>query len=82
VKGWLPFAGGLLAVVLGAVWTVQGLGLVDSGSVMDGVTLWAIVGPLVAVTGVVLIVLAMRARGRRPQPAPSDDPRDQPTTDR
>ena len=65
MKGWLPFAGGMLAVVLGAVWTLQGLGVVDSGSVMDGVTLWAIVGPVVAAAGVVLIVLAMRARGRR-----------------
>jgi hypothetical protein len=65
VKGWLPFAGGILAVVLGAVWTLQGLGLVNSGSVMDGVTAWAVIGPVVAVVGVVLIVLAMRARGRR-----------------
>ena len=69
MKGWLPFAGGLLAIVLGAVWTVQGLGLVESGSVMDGVTFWAFVGPVVAVVGLVLIVLAMRARGRRPPPA-------------
>ncbi len=65
MKGWLPFAGGILAVVLGAVWTLQGLGLLESGSVMDGVTAWAVIGPVMAVAGVVLIVLAMRARGRR-----------------
>ena len=66
MRGWLPFAGGLLALVLGAVWTLQGMGLLESGSVMDGVTLWAIVGPVVAVAGLVLIVLAVRARSRRP----------------
>jgi uncharacterized membrane protein HdeD (DUF308 family) len=61
VKGWLPIAGGLLAVVLGALWTLQGLGVVG-GSAMSGVTFWAIVGPVVAIAGVVLIVRAMRAR--------------------
>jgi hypothetical protein len=61
VKGWLPIAGGLLAVVLGALWTLQGLGVVG-GSVMSGVSFWAYVGPVVALAGVVLIVLAMRAR--------------------
>ncbi len=61
MKGWLPIAGGLLAVVLGALWTLQGLGVVG-GSVMSGVSFWAYVGPVVALAGVVLIVLAMRAR--------------------
>jgi hypothetical protein len=61
VKGWLPIAGGLLAVVLGLLWTLQGLDVID-GSVMSGVSFWAFVGPVVALAGVVLIVLAMRAR--------------------
>jgi hypothetical protein len=65
VKGWLPFAGGLLAVVLGALWTLQGLGVLR-GSVMSDETVWAMIGPIVALIGVVLIVLAMRARRRRP----------------
>jgi hypothetical protein len=63
MRGWLLFAGGLLAVVLGAVWTLQGIGVLG-GSVMTGVTLWAIVGPIVAVGGLVLLVLGMRARRR------------------
>ena len=37
MKGWLPMALGLLAVVLGAVWTLQGLDVLD-GSVMSGVS--------------------------------------------
>jgi uncharacterized membrane protein HdeD (DUF308 family) len=64
VKGWLPFAGGLLALVIGAVWTLQGLNLLG-GSVMSGVTLWAIVGPIVALAGLLLIIFAMRSRRPR-----------------
>jgi hypothetical protein len=55
------FAAGLLAVVLGSVWTLQGLDLLG-GSVMSGVTIWAVVGPVVAVAGVALIVLGLRRR--------------------
>ncbi len=53
---------GLLLVVVGAVWTFQGLGYLE-GSPMTGVDVWAIVGPLVAGLGVALLVVA--ARGRR-----------------
>ncbi len=61
MKGWLPIAGGLLAVVLGLLWTLQGLDVIG-GSAMSGVSFWAFVGPVVALAGVVLIVRAMRAR--------------------
>ncbi len=54
-KAWA----GILLVVVGLLWLFQGLGLVG-GSVMTGVTLWAIVGPVVAAVGVALIVAAGR----------------------
>jgi hypothetical protein len=63
LKGWLPMALGLLLVVLGAVWTLQGLGVVK-GSVMTGVSAWAIAGPIVAFAGLVLIVTGVRLRSR------------------
>lgn len=63
MKGWLPLTLGLLAVVVGAVWTLQGLGYVG-GSVMTGVTFWAVVGPIVALAGVVLVVVGLRIRNR------------------
>ena len=63
MKGWLPMAVGLLAIVLGAVWTLQGLDIL-AGSVMTGVTVWAIVGPIVAFVGLVLIVIGLRIRRR------------------
>jgi hypothetical protein len=54
---------GLLAVVLGGLWTLQGLDVVG-GSVMSGVSLWAIIGPVVAVAGLLLIVVGVRRRTR------------------
>ena len=53
---------GALLLVAGAIFTFQGLGYLG-GSAMTGVTLWAILGPIIAVVGLVLIVSS--ARGRR-----------------
>jgi hypothetical protein len=44
---------GLLITIAGVVFTLQGLDLLG-GSVMSGVTFWAVVGPLIAVAGIVL----------------------------
>ncbi|MDQ7991437.1 MAG: hypothetical protein AAGC63_01030 [Propionicimonas sp.] len=55
----LLLVGGVILLLVGVLWTLQGLGIVG-GSAMSGVTLWAIVGPLVAVGGAVLLVLARR----------------------
>ncbi|MGC4869802.1 hypothetical protein ACLQ3B_30665 [Micromonospora sp. DT53] len=63
MRGWLPLTLGLLAVVIGAVWTVQGLGYV-SGSVMTDQKIWAVVGPLVALAGLVVLWLGLRSRRR------------------
>ncbi len=51
---------GCLMLVGGLVWTLQGLGYV-TGSPMTGVTLWAIVGPIVAAVGLVLVVVGLRS---------------------
>jgi hypothetical protein len=50
---------GILLVLLGLVWTLQGLGYLG-GSVMTGVTFWAIVGPIVAFIGVGLVLWTAR----------------------
>ena len=49
---------GVLMLVVGGVWALQGFGVLP-GSVMSGVALWAIVGPLVAVAGLVLLVVGI-----------------------
>jgi len=50
---------GALLVLVGALWTGQGLGWIG-GSPMTGVTLWAVIGPLVALAGIALVVRSRR----------------------
>ena len=51
---------GVLLILTGVVWTLQGLGYL-AGSVMTGVTFWAIVGPIIAIIGVLVVARAFRA---------------------
>ena len=48
-------------VVVGTIWTFQGLGYLE-GSAMTGVQTWAVIGPLVAGLGVALLIVVMRPR--------------------
>ena len=58
--GWfVPL--GLVLVLVGLVWTAQGVGLLE-GSPMTGETMWAIIGPMVAGLGVALVWAAFRGR--------------------
>ncbi len=50
---------GLAVIVVGLIWTGQGLGWIG-GSFMTGEAVWVLVGPLVAVAGALLV-----ARSRR-----------------
>lgn len=63
MKGWLLLTLGLLAVFVGGVWALQGLGHLG-GSAMTGQTIWAIIGPVVALGGLASIWLGLRARRR------------------
>ncbi|MEU5564069.1 hypothetical protein [Micromonospora musae] len=64
MRGWFLLTLGLLAVVIGAVWTVQGLGYVE-GSVMTDERIWVVVGPVVALAGLAGIWVGLRNRRRR-----------------
>ena len=48
-------------IIAGVVWTLQGLGYLK-GSVMTGVTVWALIGPVVAIGGLALTVTGLRSR--------------------
>lgn len=63
MRGWFRLTMGLLAVVIGALWTVLGLGYVE-GSALTDRRIWALVGPVVVVVGFVALWLGMRARRR------------------
>jgi hypothetical protein len=54
---------GVIIAILGAIFTLQGLGFIG-GSAMTGSTLWAILGPIIAVAGIVIAVIGLR-RGRK-----------------
>jgi hypothetical protein len=52
---------GLVLVLVGAVWTAQGVGWLE-GSPMTGETLWAVVGPVVVLAGAALAYAGVRGR--------------------
>lgn len=67
MKKTLPMVLGGLLLVVGAVWTMQGLGYLG-GSTMTDVAFWAIVGPIVAGLGVALMIVGLRGqRGNSPR---------------
>ena len=51
-------------VVVGGVWTFQGLGYLK-GSPMTGVQLWAVLGPVLAGLGVALAIVGISHSRRR-----------------
>jgi len=53
---------GVLLVFMGVIWTLQGLGVIQSRSAMTGEAIWAIIGPIVALLGTLLLVGVFRAR--------------------
>ena len=55
---------GVIVALLGLLFTLQGFGVVG-GSAMSGSTLWAVLGPIIAIVGIVLVVLGLR-KGRTP----------------
>ncbi|MCW3493448.1 hypothetical protein [Microbacterium sp. SSM24] len=61
---WPLVLGGVVLIAIGLVWTLQGLNVLG-GSAMSGSSLWATIGPIVLVVGVVLIVIAIVVRRRR-----------------
>ena len=51
---------GVLLVLVGIVWTLQGLDVLG-GSGMSGHAVWAVIGPVVALVGLALVVRTLRA---------------------
>ena len=52
---------GLLITVVGVVFALQGVGVIG-GSFMSGTTTWAVAGPVIALAGLALVILALRRR--------------------
>ena len=52
---------GVLVTLFGLLWALQGFGVV-LGSPMSNTTTWSIIGPIVAVVGVVIVIVGWRIR--------------------
>ena len=52
---------GVLVMLAGVIFTLQGVGVLG-GSVMSGVTFWAVAGPVIALAGLVIAVIGLRDR--------------------
>jgi hypothetical protein len=61
MKSSLLISAGALITVVGIVFALQGLGYIG-GSVMSGVTFWAVAGPLIALAGIAMAVFGVRSR--------------------
>ncbi len=59
--GQLAAVLGVVMVLVGGLWTLQGLGYVG-GSVMSGSQTWAIIGPVVAGLGIALVIVGLQRR--------------------
>ena len=56
---------GSLLVLMGVIWTLQGLDVIKGSALMSGKTLWAIIGPIVVVIGALVVARALRTRSSR-----------------
>ena len=52
---------GAVLMVAGVIFTLQGFGDIG-GSPMTGVTLWAVIGPIIAVIGLAMAITGLRRR--------------------
>ncbi|HET9973879.1 MAG TPA: hypothetical protein VFQ68_36995 [Streptosporangiaceae bacterium] len=50
---------GFVLTLAGVIFTLQGVGVLG-GSVMSGVTFWAVAGPVIVLAGVVLAAIGLR----------------------
>jgi hypothetical protein len=50
---------GVLVMLAGVVFTLQGVGVLG-GSFMSGVTVWAAAGPVIAVIGLIIAAVGLR----------------------
>jgi hypothetical protein len=51
---------GLVVVLAGAIFTLQGLGDIGGNNAMSGHTFWALAGPVIALAGVVMAIIGVR----------------------
>ncbi len=63
MRSWKLVAAGAVLVVAGVIWALQGFGVIG-GSFMSGNSVWAVIGPVVAVAGLALALAGAGSRQR------------------
>jgi len=61
MKRWITLAAGVVLVLVGAVWVLQGVGVI-TGSFMTGQKLWFLIGLVAFLVGVVLVAANLTRR--------------------
>ncbi|WP_433603073.1 hypothetical protein ACQPXH_15785 [Nocardia sp. CA-135953] len=59
---WVWLIVGVLLVLMGGLWTLQGLDLLGQSGGMNGQAIWAVIGLIAVVIGVVLAGMGLRRR--------------------
>jgi hypothetical protein len=59
VNNWLLSVGGVVLILAGVLWSLQGFGVIG-GSFMSGNSIWAIIGPVIAIIGIGMAVIGLR----------------------
>ncbi|ONF74864.1 hypothetical protein [Amycolatopsis keratiniphila] len=65
MKRWVTLTIGLVFLLVGGVWVLQGAGVL-TGSFMTGQKLWFLIGLVAFLVGVVLVAATAAAHGRPP----------------
>ncbi|CAN5783957.1 hypothetical protein BH23ACT12_BH23ACT12_13600 [soil metagenome] len=68
--GIFPKTFGVVLMIVGAIWIVQGASIAPTGSFMDGQPIWAFLGALMLVAGTISVVV----QRRRNKPGDPDQP--------
>jgi hypothetical protein len=55
---------GIVLAIAGIIFTLQGLNVMGGNGGMNGNKLWAVLGPIIAIVGLILIVTGARSRRR------------------
>jgi hypothetical protein len=60
----VPIVVGIVLLLLGAGWAAQGANVIGGSSLMDGNTIFVLLGGIIAVIGLALIGYGVAAKGR------------------
>jgi hypothetical protein len=66
MKVWIRVIGGVLLLLIGGLWILQGSGATGASGGMNGESQWLVIGIVVALIGLVLLVGGLRRLTSRP----------------